>query len=48
MIKVIIGIIVVAVVVYVLYDLDYIHVSSLETIRDYIKEKGSSAWSWLT
>ena len=46
--KVIIGIIVVGAVGYILYDLDYIHFSTLESVRDYIKEKGSTAWNWLS
>lgn len=47
MLKIIIGIIITGVAVYVLYDLDYIHLSTLETIIDYVKEKGSTAWNWV-
>ncbi len=46
--KSLIGIIVVLGIVYVLFDLDVIDTSIFGSARDYIQEKGSQAWSWLT
>lgn len=46
--KLFIGLILLGVVIYVLVDLDIINTSDLATVRDYVKDKGSQAWSWLT
>ena len=45
--KLIIGLILLGVGIYVLVDLDIINSSDFATVRDYVKEKGSQAWNWL-